>query len=89
MASISADLRLFAWSDPDLLPLDLICFAFIRASLGAQMVRNLPEYRRPGFDPWVGKFLWRREWQTTPVFLPGAWRATVHGVTKSQTGLSD
>ena len=27
--------------------------------------------RRPGFDPWVGKFLWRREWQSTPVFLPG------------------
>ena len=23
------------------------------------------------FDPWVGKFLWRREWQSTPVFLPG------------------
>ena len=27
--------------------------------------------RRPGFNPWVGKFLWRREWQSTPVFLPG------------------
>ena len=27
--------------------------------------------RRPGFDPWVGKILWRREWQSTPVFLPG------------------
>jgi len=27
--------------------------------------------RRPGFDPWVGKILWRREWQPTPVFLPG------------------
>ena len=26
---------------------------------------------QPGFDPWVGKFLWRREWQSTPVFLPG------------------
>ena len=23
------------------------------------------------FDPWVGKFLWRKEWQSTPVFLPG------------------
>ena len=28
-------------------------------------------YRRPGFDPWVGKIPWRREWQPTPVFLPG------------------
>ena len=27
--------------------------------------------RRPGFDPWVGKFLWRREWPPTPVFWPG------------------
>ena len=27
--------------------------------------------RRRGFDPWVGKILWRRKWQPTPVFLPG------------------
>ena len=26
---------------------------------------------RCGFDLWVGKILWRREWQPTPVFLPG------------------
>ena len=26
---------------------------------------------RPGFDPWVKKILWRREWQPTPVFLLG------------------
>ena len=26
---------------------------------------------RPRFDPWVGKMLWRREWQPAPVFLPG------------------
>jgi hypothetical protein len=25
----------------------------------------------PRFDPWVGKILWRRKWQPTPVFLPG------------------
>ena len=23
------------------------------------------------FDPWVGKILWRRKWQPTPVFMPG------------------
>ena len=23
------------------------------------------------FSPWVGKIPWRREWQPTPVFLPG------------------
>ena len=38
---------------------------------------------------------WRRKWQPTPVFLPGksqdreAWWATVYGVTKSWTRLSD
>ena len=25
---------------------------------------------RPGFGPWVGKVLWRRKWQPTPVFSP-------------------
>ena len=27
--------------------------------------------RRLGFDPWVRKMPWRKEWQTTPVFLSG------------------
>ena len=27
--------------------------------------------QRLAFDPWVGKIPWRREWQPTPVFLPG------------------
>ena len=35
------------------------------------MVKNLPACRRPGFDPWARKILWRREWLPTPVFLPG------------------
>ena len=35
------------------------------------MVKNLPAIRRPRFDPWVGKILWRREWLLTPIFLPG------------------
>ena len=26
--------------------------------------------RRHRFNPWVGKILWRRKWQLTPVFLP-------------------
>ena len=29
------------------------------------------QFRRRGFDPWVGKVPWRREWIPTPVFLPG------------------
>ena len=31
------------------------------------MVKNLPAM----FDPWIGKILWRRKWQPTPVFLLG------------------
>ena len=41
------------------------------ASLGAQLVKNLPAMWRPGFDPWVGKIPWRRERLPTPVFWPG------------------
>jgi len=32
--------------------------------------RILPQYGRPGFDPWVGKIPWRREKLPTPVFRP-------------------
>ena len=41
------------------------------ASLVAQTVTNQPAMQETGFDPWVGKIPWRREWQPTPVFLPG------------------
>ena len=27
--------------------------------------------KRHGFEPWVGKIPWRRDWQPPPVFLPG------------------
>ena len=48
------------------------------------------------FNPWVGKTLWRRKWQPTPVLFPGKSHGrrspvgcTVHGVAKSRTRLSD
>ena len=50
-------------------------------------------HKRCDFNPWVGNIHWRRAWQPTPVFLMenpmdrGAWRATVHGGTKSRTRL--
>ena len=43
----------------------------LTTSLVAQMVKNLPVMQRPGFDLWVGKIPWRRDWLPTPVFLPG------------------
>ena len=61
------------------------------------MVKNLPanagDVRDVDFNLCVGKISWRKTWQPTPVSLPGAshdrgaWRATVHGVTKNQTWL--
>ena len=42
-----------------------------QAGLVAQMVKNLPAIRRPGFDPWARKIPRRRAWQPIPVFLPG------------------
>ena len=47
------------------------------------------QYRRPGFNPWVGKIRWRRERLPTPVFQPGEFYGLVHGIAKSQTRLSD
>ena len=47
------------------------------------MVKDLPAVQRSGFNPWVGKILWRREWQPTPVFLLGK----LHGQ-KSLAGYS-
>ena len=41
------------------------------AFLVAQVVKKLPATQEMVFDPWVGKSPWRREWQPTPVFLPG------------------
>ena len=44
--------------------------------------------RKPRFNSWVGKLLWRRKWKPTPVFLPGeshgrgAQQATIHEVTR-------
>ena len=51
--------------------------------------------RRCGFSPWVGKILWRghgNPLQYSCLENPmdrGAWGATVHGIAKSQTQLSN
>ena len=50
--------------------------------------------RRRGFSPWVWKISWRRKWKLqyscwdNPMDI-GAWWATVHGVSQSQTWQSD
>ena len=39
------------------------------ASLVAQMVKNPPAMRRPGFAPWDGKIPWRRKKLPIPVLV--------------------
>ena len=46
-------------------------FPFLFAVWWLSQWRICLQCRRPGFDPWVKKIPWRREWQPTPVFLPG------------------
>ena len=36
---------------------------------GKEPTSQCRRYKRPEFDPWVGKIPWRRKWQSTPVFL--------------------
>ena len=48
--------------------------AFSLKHLVALMVKSryrCRRHKRCKYDPWVGKILWRRARQPTPVFLPG------------------
>ena len=64
------------------------------ASLVAQMVKIHLQCRRPGFNPWVGKIPWRREWYPLQYsglensMDRGAWQATVHGFTRVRHNLA-
>ena len=74
---------------------DILDLSNMRASLMAHTLKSLPAVQETQVQSLGQKIPWRREWQPTQVFLPeisvdrGAWWATVHGVAKSQTQLSD
>ena len=61
------------------------------ATLVAQLVKICLQCERPGFDPWVGKIPWRREWSYSLQYsgLENPMDCIVHAVAKSQTRLSD
>ena len=42
---------------------------FPAGASGKEPACHCRRYKRLGFNPWVGKILWRRKWQPTPVFL--------------------
>ena len=57
----------------------------------AQTVKIFLQCRRPGFDPEGGENPLAKEMATHLSILAmdrGAWRATIHGVAKSQTRLT-
>ena len=45
----------------------------LKASIpsGSDSKKICLQCRRPSFSPWVREIPWRKEWQATPVFLPG------------------
>ena len=64
---------------------------FMKASLVAQTVKNMPAIQKTGLYPRVEQILWRRKWPPTSAFLPGEVHGQrslvtiVHRVAKSQT----
>ena len=63
-----------------------------QGSLVAHTVKNLPVTEETGFDPWLGRIPWRRDWFPSPVFYclgnpmdKGLRRARVHGARKIRT----
>ena len=52
--------------------LSLFIFSgFSRWHSGKEPVCQCRRCKRHGFDPWVAKIPWKRNWQPTPAFLPG------------------
>ena len=49
----------------------LFISGFPGGSSGKEPACQSRRRKRCRFDLWVGKILWRREWQPTPVSLPG------------------
>ena len=53
---------------------NLIVWKFMTSKekkFNSKSIKRLPWWlRTSGFDPWVGKICWKREWLPTPVFLP-------------------
>ena len=60
-----SNLRIFDWD------LFKAKSGFPNGTSGNKSACQFRRHKRPGFNPWVGKILWSRKWQPTPVLLPG------------------
>ena len=58
-------------SPPDQLSFNILLSGLPRWFSGQESVCQCRRPRRCGFSPWFVKIPWRRNWQPTPVFLPG------------------
>ena len=71
----------------------ILSWAFQVTLVVKNLLASERDIKRCGFYPWVGKILWRRAWQSIPIFFlenpldRGAWWATAHRVTKGQIWL--
>ena len=54
-------------------------YMYVLVSLVAQMVKHLPAMRETQVHSLVWEDPWRREWQPTPVFLPGEFQRSLAG----------
>ena len=48
----------------------MLYMGFPGCTSGEESACQRRRHKRQGFDPWVRKIPWRREWLPTPVFLP-------------------
>ena len=56
----------------DLIPTPLyVDFDFPSGTSGKESTCQCGRHKRHGLNPWIRKIPWRREWQPTPIFLPG------------------
>ena len=53
-----------------------------RCLSGKESACQCRRHKRRGVDSWVGKILWSRKWQSTPVFLPGKFHEYFEVITK-------
>ena len=49
----------------------IYCESFPGGASGQESASQCRRHNIQGFNPWVQKIPWRKEWQPTPVFLPG------------------
>ena len=63
--------ELLVFHKADLLAMNSFSICFLGMSLWLRQWSVCLQCGRPGFDPWVGRIPWRRQWQSTPALLPG------------------